>query len=226
MKTYIHRKDGNTELVVIFGGWLTDENTFLPLCDGSFDIIIIHNYSYDPPFIIPGNNIYDKTTLIGWSIGVWAAEYFVPRLNIKPDIAIAVNGTPYPFHDLFGLPMEKAETYLGSIDYDRVRELRLEAFGKTRGFDDNYNKISNHLIKSSLTEIRWLYNRIMEQERPSLRWDYSVISKDDKLIPDSNIDNYWKSVEKTKTVKINKSIHKMKNSWKSINGFIEYVQTR
>ena len=58
-----------------------------------------------------------------------------------------------------------------------------------------------------------------------MRWNYSVISKDDKLIPDSNIDNYWKSVEKTKRVKINKSIHKMKNSWKSINGFIEYVQT-
>jgi biotin synthesis protein BioG len=226
MKTYIHRKDGNTELVVIFGGWLTDENTFLPLCDDSFDVIIIHNYSYDPPFIIPGNNKYDKITLIGWSLGVWAAEYFVPKLNIKPNISIAINGTPYPFHDTFGLPVEKIDTYLESVDYDKVRELHLKSFGNTRGFDNNYDKISNHLIKSSLLEIRWLYNRIMEQEKPSLKWDYSITSKDDKLIPDENIDNYWESAKKTKIIRIDKSIYQMEKYWKSFNGFIEYVKAR
>ncbi len=225
MKTYIHRKDGNTELVVIFGGWLTDEQTFLPLCDDSYDVIIIHNYSYDPPFIIPGNNKYDRVILIGWSLGVWAAEYFIPRLSIKPNLAIAINGTPYPFHDQYGVPVEKIDSYLENVDYDRIREQHVKVFGDARSFDNNFDKISDHLIKSSLLEIRWLYNRIMEQEKPLLKWDYSIISKDDKLIPDSSLDNYWNRTKKTKTIRIDKSIYNMGDHWTTLKGFINYLRS-
>ena len=46
-------------------------------------------------------------------------------------------------------------------------------------------------IKSLHDELRWLYNRIMEQKEPGFRWDYAVISSKDKIFPSKNLLGYW-----------------------------------
>ena len=40
MKTYIRRREKNNHLVVLYGGWGTDENVFTPFCNDEFDFIL------------------------------------------------------------------------------------------------------------------------------------------------------------------------------------------
>ena len=109
MKTYIRRREKNNQLVVLYGGWGTDENVFTPLCNDDFDFILFYNYSADEALVLPEMKTYEKITLIGWSLGVWAAEYLSPKTGIKPDVTIAVNGTPVPADDQYGIPLNVFE---------------------------------------------------------------------------------------------------------------------
>ncbi len=77
MKTYIRRREKNEDLIVFYGGWGTDENVFAPLCTDDFDFILFYNYSADEALVLPETKTYNSITLIGWSLGVWAAEYLV-----------------------------------------------------------------------------------------------------------------------------------------------------
>ena len=81
MKTYIRRRDKNKHLVVFYGAWGTDENVFTPLCNDEFDFILFYNYSADEALVLPEMKTYEKITLIGWSLGVWAAEYLCALLQ-------------------------------------------------------------------------------------------------------------------------------------------------
>ena len=222
MKTFIKRKDGNNRLIVFFSGWGTDENMVLPYLDGSFDLVFIYSYSSELPFIIPGNKKYKEVVLIGWALGVWAAEYFMPKLNIKPTLSIAVNGTPYPFHDKYGIPVDKIDKFLETVDCDKVKHLQLTVFGGKDHLYHQMGRITEKQIEAALFEFRWLYNRIMEQDNPTVKWDYAVISRGNRIIPEHNMDNYWNSIKKIKKIKVDLPIFPFDN-WKTIHEFVEFV---
>jgi len=109
MKTYIRRREKNDRLLVMFGGWGTDENFFAPFCNDELDFILFSNYSADEPLVLPEIKTYKKIILIGWSLGVWAAEFLSPKTGIRADVTIAVNGTPIPADDKFGIPLNVFE---------------------------------------------------------------------------------------------------------------------
>ena len=129
MRTYIRRREKNSQLVVFFGGWGTDENMFVPLCTDEFDFIMFYNYSADEALVLPETKTYDKITLIGWSLGVWAAEYLTSKTGIKPDISIAINGTPLPADDKFGIPLNVFEGTLNNISEENIEKFFLRVFG-------------------------------------------------------------------------------------------------
>ncbi len=81
-------------LLFYMAAGVADENVFTPLCNDEFDFILFYNYSADEALVLPEMKTYRKITLIGWSLGVWAAEYLSPKTGINPDVTIAVNGTP------------------------------------------------------------------------------------------------------------------------------------
>ena len=162
MKTYIRRRDKNTHLVVFYGGWGTDENVFLPLCNDDFDFILFYNYSADEALVLPEMKKYDKIILIGWSLGVWAAEYLSSKTGIKPDITIAVNGTPVPADDQFGIPLNIFEGTLNNITEENIEKFYFRMFGDKKNYERNIDRIPHRTLKSLHDELRWLYNRIME----------------------------------------------------------------
>ncbi|HSO77258.1 MAG TPA: pimeloyl-ACP methyl esterase BioG family protein, partial [Bacteroidales bacterium] len=76
MKTFLRRFEHNKELIVLFGTWGIDEKAFTNLCNENFDFVLFYNYSADEPLILPEMKTYRKVIVIGWSLGVWAAEYY------------------------------------------------------------------------------------------------------------------------------------------------------
>lgn len=223
MKTYIRRRDKNKHLVVLYGAWGTDENVFTPLCNDEFDFILFYNYSADEALVLPEMKTYEKITLIGWSLGVWAAEYLSLKTGINPDITIAVNGTPIPADDKYGIPLNVFEGTLNNITEENMDKFYFRMFGDKKTYELNIDRIPHRTLKSLHDELRWLYNRIMEQNEPGFRWDYAVTSETDRVFPTKNLDDYWGIEKSTKHIRVPLP-HYFFHKWESFTDFIEFVE--
>ena len=223
MKTYIRRREKNNQLVVLYGGWGTDENVFTPLCNDEFDFILFYNYSADEALVLPEMKTYNKITLIGFSIGVWSAEYLSPKTGIKPDVTIAVNGTPMPANDQYGIPLKLIEGTLNNITEENIEKFYLRMFGDKKTYQANIDRIPHRTLKSLHSELRWLYNRIMEQKEPGFRWDYAVTSAVNRVFPSGNLNRYWGKEKDTKQI-ILPLPHYFFHKWASFTDFIDFVE--
>ncbi|MDP4221673.1 MAG: DUF452 family protein [Bacteroidota bacterium] len=224
MKTYIRRREKNDNLIVLYGGWGTDENVFAPSCNDDFDFILFYNYSADEALVLPETKTYKSVILIGWSLGVWAAEYLSPRTGIKPDITIAVNGTPVPADNHYGIPLKVFEGTLNNINELSMEKFYLRMFGNKKNYLRNIDRIPHRSMKSLHDELRWLYNRIMEQTDSGFRWDYAVISEGDRVFPAKNMNEYWQKRPDTRHIVLPLP-HYFFHEWNSFLDFAEYVKT-
>lgn len=222
MRTYIIRREKNSHLVVFYGGWGSDENMFVPLCTEEFDFIMFYNYSADEALVLPETKKYERITLIGWSLGVWAAEYFTSKTKIIPDVSIAVNGTPLPAHDQYGIPLNVFEGTLNNLTEENIEKFYLRVFGDKRTYLINADRVPKRTIKSLHDELRWLYNRIMEQKEPGFKWTYAVSSEKDRVFPAENLKSYWGKDNDTKHI-ILPMPHYLFHNFTSFTDFISYV---
>jgi pimeloyl-[acyl-carrier protein] methyl ester esterase len=223
MKTYIRRREKNKKLIVFYGGWGSDENIFLPMINDEFDFILFYNYSADDPLILPETKTYDKIILIAWSLGVWAAEYFLPKTGIRPDLTIAVNGTPLPADKRYGIPLRIIEGTLNNITEENVGKFYLRMFGCKKVFNDNIDKIPKRSLKSLHDELRWIYNRIMEQKDPGFSWDYAITSINDRVYPSKNLEAFWSAQPCTSHIRLSLP-HYFFHQWSSFLDFVNFVE--
>lgn len=223
MKTHIRRRQDNKELIIVYGSWGIDQNAFLPLCTDDHDLILYYNYSADEPLILPEPKTYDKIILIGWSLGVWAAEYFSSSMNIQPDLAIAINGTPVPADDKYGIPLRVFEGTLNNISPYSMRKFNLRLFNNRANLEQNLDKLSKRSIKSLEEELRWLYNRIMETPEKKIQWDISMTSNIDRIFPPKNLSSYWKMQGKTKHIEMNLP-HYPFHQWNDFREMISFLR--
>ena len=223
MKTYIRRREENKQLVVLYGSWGSDENVFTPLCDDSFDFIMFYNYSADEALVLPEMKTYSRITLIGWSLGVWAAEYLSPTTGIFPDLTIAVNGSPIPADDRYGIPLKIFEGTLNNITEENMEKFYFRMFGDKKTFELNRERIPHRNVKSLHDELRWLYNRIMEPKESGFRWDYAVTSEKDRVFPSDNVKSYWKKEKLTRHIVLPLP-HYLFHKWNSFAEFISFVE--
>ena len=224
MKTYIRRREKNKHLVVFYGAWGTDENVFTPLCNDDFDFILFYNYSADDALVLPEMKTYERITLIGWSLGVWAAENLSLKTGIIPDITIAVNGTPIPADNQFGIPLNVFEGTLNNITEENMEKFYHRMFGDKTTYETNIDRIPHRTLKSLHDELRWLYNRIMEQKETGFKWDFAVTSEVNRVFPSQNLNGYWEKEKDTKHI-IVPLPHYFFHNWESFIDFIRFVET-
>jgi biotin synthesis protein BioG len=96
-------------------------------------------------------------------------------------------------------------------------------FGNKQTYEINRDRIPHRNIKSFHDELRWLYNRIMEQKEPGFRWDYAVISEYDRVFPAKNQKEYWRREHNTKHLTLPMN-HYLFHNWKSYSEFISSVE--
>lgn len=222
MKTYIRRREKNDNLIVLYGGWGTDEHVFLPLCNDDFDFILFYNYSADEALVIPETKTYKTVTIIGWSLGIWAAGYLSSKTGIKPDITIAVNGTPIPVNDRYGIPLKVFEGTLNNITEGNMEKFYLRMFGNKRTYLQNIDRIPHRSVKSLHDELRWMYNRMMEPAESTFQWQYAVTSECDRVFPVKNLNNFWKKESVTKHIVLPLP-HYIFHRWRSYADFVDFV---
>ncbi len=222
MKTFLRRFENNKELIIVYGTWGIDEKAFAGLYDDKFDFILFYNYSADEPLILPEMKTYKRVIVIGWSLGVWAAEYFSRKSGIKPDLTIAVNGTPFPVDDRFGIPLKVFEATLENISMNNMAKFYLRVFGGKSHFEKNKAIIPEKNEKSLQVELRWLYNRMMEPVDTGFIWDYSLIGSEDRVFKTQTLLDYWSEHNETRQIII-PAPHYMFDNWNSLKDLIRFV---
>lgn len=224
MKTYIRRREKNNQLLVVYGGWGSDENIYVPICDDDYDFILFYNYSADEPLILPDMKTYRKVILIGFSLGVFAASYLSPKSGIIPDVSIAVNGTPFPVDEKYGIRRKVFEGTLNNITEATIGKFYLRMFGDKKTFNAVKDILPRRTLKSLHDELRWLYNRIMEGDGTGFRWDYAVTSENDRVFPSESQKSYWSSVTGIEQIMLPLP-HYFFHKWGKISSFLSFVES-
>lgn len=223
MKTFLRRFENNNELLILFGTWGIDEKAFSSVCSDNLDFILFYNYSADEPLILPEMKTYRRVTVIGWSLGVWAAEYYSRKMGIKPDLTIAINGTPEPADDRYGIPLRIFEATLDNLSNYGMAKFYLRMFGTKSRFEMNRQNIPTRSLKSLQDELRWLYNRMMEPVETGFIWDYSLIGSEDRVFRESNLVSYWTEHPETRQIIVN-APHYLFDNWDSLSQLIKFVR--
>lgn len=117
MKSKWLQQKSSQELLIFFNGWGMDENPFINLVTDRYDLLMFYDY-HNLDCDIQWHALwkkYDKVSLVGWSMGVWAAQkvfYGMARGFAK---TLAINGTLCPIHDKYGIPEEIFDATLGNF---------------------------------------------------------------------------------------------------------------
>ena len=175
-------KKNNNNLIIFFNGWGMDDNVISHLDYGNYDVLTICDYNTLTE--LPDITAYKQRHIIAWSMGVMVATIF----ETDPTSATAINGTPYPIHQEFGI---NPKVY-------RLMELGFSDETK----NDFYTKMFNVLpanftpptrdTKGQKTELTALRAYSANQ---NFTYSRIIVSNNDKIIPTKSQLNYWETPE-------------------------------
>lgn len=105
MKTQWLKQNNRENVILFFSGWGMDEMPFNHINAINYDVLIFHSYEC---FNITQQQIseisqYKNISVIGWSMGVWAAENILSKIPCKVNTGVAINGTLTPIDENYGV---------------------------------------------------------------------------------------------------------------------------
>ena len=219
MKHHWIRKEGNGTLAVFMLGWAADHNMLgdYPAGEGC-DMVCFYDYrdmGIDQETMQEIKS-YPHRKLTGWSFGVWAAEEALG--NVGFDSAEAINGTPLPVDETYGIPprnfavtvrgIESAggERFVERMCGDRLGEyLRHPSLRSDDDISSELRTLAEHFerqagggshageVKEQETDIK---NELLgTPARGAIRWDRAVIGLEDRIFPPEAQRKYWQRTE-------------------------------
>jgi len=184
-------KQNNENLIIFFTGWSFDETPFKFLKCENFDVLFIYDYTKCSLDKIANRVNYKHKYLIAWSMGVYAAYKF-KNLFYDFDKKIAINGTPFPVDDEFGIPkkpflltLRHAKTGLEGKFYQNIFDNFIE-------YERYIQTPVKRTIENRVEELNELYKLIQSD---NIIYDhfytYAFVSLRDKIIPSKNQIKFW-----------------------------------
>ena len=130
MNIYKQTKTGNSQLLLVFSGWAASPEVFRQLeTEPDTDLWICYDYR-GMDFEGEALSGYRKIRLVAWSLGVWAASVMFGKKPVSFTEAIAVNGTPCPVHDRWGIPETIFRGTLDNVTEEGMRRFNRRMCGK------------------------------------------------------------------------------------------------
>lgn len=154
---HIHRS--SSRLILFFNGWSASPDLFRPLAPPEeTDVWICYDYrdlTFDDTI-----KSYSDIHLVAWSLGVWVAEQIgkqYPALPIRT--ATAVNGTPHPIDDRYGIPPALFQGTLANLSSEGIARFTRRICGN-RQLLETYNRVPCRPTEIVEAELHALYRFI------------------------------------------------------------------
>lgn len=207
-------KSGSGNLILFFSGWGSDFNSVSHIGRDGYDLAVIYDYtSLAEEKYLKGLSsmidAYGQVELVAWSMGVWAASAVLETLSAgggncaserKFRRMVAINGTPVPIDDSYGIPLTIYDGTLENMEKESCGCLSVSASRNLRKFNmrmcggkDGLETYSRHLPDRPFDNIVGELRSIKENYRECrpLPWNKVVISSSDMIFPTENLKRYW-----------------------------------
>lgn len=200
-KTWINKDINNHDLILFFNGWGMDENPFSIVFPDNKDLLMFSDYgnSGDSEFIL--GRKYRTVSLIAWSYGVWAAEHYNMNFPCKIDSRTAINGTPFAFHDLYGIKKDIAMGTFENLSDKNVMKFFRRMFSERTGFEKFEKNSPSRDIENIRNELQFILKNNIDFSENNIKWDRAYISTSDRIFPPDGMARYWSELA-TETIKM------------------------
>lgn len=131
MQTHWIKREGEDELLLFVLGWGADPHAVEHIRPDGYDSLAVFDYRVREPLSSSLNSEYGRIHLFAWSFGVWAAEQIATELDLYQ--AVALNGTPLPINDRYGIPERAFSVTLRGIPRSGCEGFNLRAYGDSFG---------------------------------------------------------------------------------------------
>jgi len=190
---WLHCSDQN-ELIVFFNGWGMDHHPIELLTTNSYDVLVFSNYTgfHLPEDFAQTISRYEKTYLICWSFGVWAAQQLFFDKKKQFAGCIAINGTLKPINDDFGIPVTFFHATLKNYSKSVQERFYRRMCRQSNVYDLFMSLQPQRPIDDQRKELQSLADMIQQNNGADSIFDEVIISSDDRIIPTMNQQAFWK----------------------------------
>ena len=213
MQSHWLNKQNNNKLIIFFTGWSFDYKPFEFLNCEDFDVLIIYDYN---DLELPQIPEYKEYFLISWSMGVYTSYLLKDKLP-KFTKKIAINGTPFPVNDEYGIPLKPFILTLRHAKTGLEGKFYQNIFNSENEYTQYTKTQVERTIENRVSELNTLYSKIKSTEISYQNYfDTAIISNNDKIIPTKNQMNFWKGKADIKTVESGHFLYYNFTSWNEI----------
>lgn len=222
MKSKYLIKNNSKKLIIFFNGWSLDENIVKNLETINYDVLMLYDYENIeiPEDVLKEIDKYDNLNIIAWSFGVWACCTVINQFNKLKNV-VAINGTPIPIDDNFGIPekiFNLTLTNMSEKNYPRFYKNMFNIFE-----EKFFSMLSNRNATSQIQELTMIQKQASEQIplQKINQFNKVFISTQDKIIPAKNQLNFWSNQNDLKIFELEKG-HYIFDLFKTWDEIINY----
>lgn len=183
-----------SKLLLFFAGWGADEMLFPNTPPEGYDLMLCYDYTdacFDYSLLAP----YKEVRLMAWSLGVWSAATTLTGQNLSFSECIAVNGTPSPIDDLYGIPSAVFEGTLLKFNETTLHKFRRRMCGSSQSLQSFLERVPSRTTESLHQELQALFNRIKANAVSNdFHWDKAIIGASDMIFPSANQQKAWSGI--------------------------------
>lgn len=163
------------------------------LASANYDVLTFYDYYHLESAIDIVNLIadYKTTTLVAWSMGVWAGQQIFSGISGLLTSCIAINGTLCPIDDQYGIPKEIVHGTLENFDDKQ----RLKFYYRMCRGRELYKKFIRNQPKRTIQDQKQELKSLLENTncKASEKSVYTraIVAEHDFVIPTRNQLGFW-----------------------------------
>ncbi len=202
MKQVWLRQGTGDRLLLIFGGWGTDERLIdmSALCGDGMDVMLCCDYR-TLDFDATPLSRYRGIRLLAWSMGVWVADRVLGPMALPWDGRVAFNGTPFPIDDARGIPVAVFEGTLNGFSETVLAKFRRRMCDGGETLRLFMERRPLRTVEQLRTELQALHDAVLGFDvLHPLKWDRAVVGMRDRIFPPANQLLAWLGRAEVQTV--------------------------
>jgi biotin synthesis protein BioG len=189
-------RGGRESLIVFYNGWGMDAEPFRFLDPGANDVVVLYDYRdlSIEKCLFDEINAYSQKSLLAWSMGVWAASRTAGTLG-DFERTLAVNGTPFPIDDRYGIPPGAFREMRENLSPPALLSFTYRMFPVKTDVDRFLASVPRRPFEERRDELVSLESGALSDladEAPGLCFRSCIISDRDLIFPTVSQIRYWK----------------------------------
>lgn len=189
---WLHKQQ-KSNLLIFCNGWGMDAEPVKHLASDNYDVLMLYDYSHlgCAIDIVQLMSIYETTSLVSWSMGVWAGQQLFREFQHLLTNSIAINGTLCPIDDQYGIPVKTVQATLDNFN----EKQRLKFYYRMCRDRELYKKFIRNQPKRTVSDQKQELNNLLvtasckAQEKPL--YSRAIVAEQDFIIPTRSQLQFW-----------------------------------